>query len=260
MIEYDIFAQGKRYAMTMSFDDGCYDEKLIKIFNKYGIKGTFHLNSDILGDKISQIAEIYKGHEVSCHGANHRTLKYIPIQGIYKEIFRDRKNLEEQVGYPVVGMSYACSVYTDEIISALRSMGIVYSRTTESTDDYHIPNDFMKWHPTCHYKKCISKGEDFLKSMDGWFGYPKLLYVWGHGHEVQRYGDWQMIEDFCKMMSNNPRLWYATNIEIYRYITAQRSLVISADEHIVYNPSAITLWFSKDKKDYKIESGETLYV
>lgn len=179
---------------------------------------------------------------------------------MYEELFEDRKNLEKQTGYPVTGLSYACNGYNDEIIAAAKSMGIVYSRTTESTGDYRLPNDFMKWHPTCKYMDCIEKGKQFLESMDGWFGFPKLFYVWGHAHELESHGHWEMIEEFCRMMGGNDRIWYATNIEIYNYITAQRNLVISADSSIVYNPSAITVWFSKDGKDYSVKPGETLYV
>ena len=41
---------GKKKAVTFSFDDGVtQDIRLIEIFNKYGLKGTFNLNSGFLG-------------------------------------------------------------------------------------------------------------------------------------------------------------------------------------------------------------------
>lgn len=41
---------GKRKALTFSYDDGVLqDERLIRIFNKYGLKATFNLNSELLG-------------------------------------------------------------------------------------------------------------------------------------------------------------------------------------------------------------------
>ena len=50
MISFDIFQNGKKKAVTMSFDDGhVYDIRLVELFNKYGIKGTFHLNSKLFG-------------------------------------------------------------------------------------------------------------------------------------------------------------------------------------------------------------------
>ena len=73
---YTCFPQGKHKVLTMSYDDGkIFDRKLIEIFNKYGIKGTFHLNTGIMPvdeDRIqlSEVKELYKGHEVSCHTSN----------------------------------------------------------------------------------------------------------------------------------------------------------------------------------------------
>ena len=43
---YTCFPGGKHKVLTMSYDDGkLEDRRLISIFNKYGIKGTFHLDS-----------------------------------------------------------------------------------------------------------------------------------------------------------------------------------------------------------------------
>ena len=41
---------GKNKALTFSYDDGVtQDKRLIEIFNKYGLKATFNLNSELLG-------------------------------------------------------------------------------------------------------------------------------------------------------------------------------------------------------------------
>ena len=40
------FPEGKTKALTFSYDDGeKQDIRLIQLFNKYGLKGTFNLNS-----------------------------------------------------------------------------------------------------------------------------------------------------------------------------------------------------------------------
>ena len=44
---------GKNKALTFSFDDGVrQDKRLIEIFDKYGLKCTFNLNSGLLGKDI----------------------------------------------------------------------------------------------------------------------------------------------------------------------------------------------------------------
>ncbi|MGL5434923.1 MAG: hypothetical protein ACRDBO_05900 [Lachnospiraceae bacterium] len=46
---YTCFPNGKHKVLTMSCDDGrMEDYHLLDIFNKNGIKGTFHLNSGVI--------------------------------------------------------------------------------------------------------------------------------------------------------------------------------------------------------------------
>lgn len=89
-------------------------------------------------------------------------------------------------------------------------------------------------------------GKKFLDSLSNYFGYPRLLYVWGHSFEFKLDNNWSLIEEFCEMVVGNEEIWYATNIEIYEYITAQKQLVISADSKIIHNPTAMQIWFTKD--------------
>ena len=47
---YTCFPGGKHKVLTMSYDDGrLEDRRLVALFNRYGIRGTFHLNSALLG-------------------------------------------------------------------------------------------------------------------------------------------------------------------------------------------------------------------
>ena len=46
------FPEFRDKALTLSYDDGSiYDRKLIEIMNKYGLKGTFNLNSGFFPEK-----------------------------------------------------------------------------------------------------------------------------------------------------------------------------------------------------------------
>lgn len=45
-----IMFNGKKKAFTLSYDDGVtQDVRLIEMFNKYNLKATFNLNSELLG-------------------------------------------------------------------------------------------------------------------------------------------------------------------------------------------------------------------
>lgn len=42
--------QGKMKCLTFSYDDGVtQDKRLVKIFNRYGLKATFNINSELFG-------------------------------------------------------------------------------------------------------------------------------------------------------------------------------------------------------------------
>jgi peptidoglycan/xylan/chitin deacetylase (PgdA/CDA1 family) len=261
-IRFDLFPQGKTKALTMSYDDGqVFDRRLVSIFNKYGIKGTFHLNSGTLGGEVfikaQEVAELFKGHEVSAHTKTHPFLDCVPVETFVEEIIEDRKNLESIVGYPIKGMSYPFGVYNEKIMEMLPSLGIQYSRTVVSHHDFRIPDNFLAWPATCHHDDNLMElGQRFLDYK--YDGKLKLMYVWGHSFEFERKNNWQLIEDFCKLVSGNEDIWYATNIEIMRYIKALRTLEFSAKGDIVYNPTAISVWIKADGRAVQVKSGETI--
>lgn len=258
MIKLDLLKGGKKYAVTMSYDDGNEkDSRLIDIFNEYGIKSTFHLNSN--SHTLSDIS-IYDGHEIACHGTTHASFSTLPVSNIYSEIFENRLKLENMAKYIIRGHSYANGSYTNETVCALKSCGIVYSRTTKSTERFNLPEDFLLWNPTCHHNKSLELAQIFLKKIGGYYASPQLLYIWGHSHELKSEKDWDLMKMLCEKISENKDIWYATNIEIYEYVQAAKSLIISADNHIVTNPSMHTVWFSNDGEEYKIEAGQTINI
>ena len=147
MIQLNVFPGGKKKIVTFSYDDGHpNDVRLLEIFNKYGVKGTFHLN-DERGDFKARkdiLREIYAGHEISCHTSRHGWLDNMPKASLINEIFENRRILEEVAGYPVVGMSYPSGAFSAEAEDALAACGIVYSRTTLATMNFLFPKNFLE--------------------------------------------------------------------------------------------------------------------
>lgn len=262
MIRFNIFKNGTRHIVTMSYDDAnILDKRLVELFDKYGIKGTFNVNTDGGKSRIQpeEYAEIYKNHEVAVHTVTHPYLENVPVMTQLAEIMENKKHIEPAVGYVARGMAYPFGTYNDEVINTAKTCGIVYSRTTKSTKGFAFPKDFMKWHPTCHHKDALSLTERFVGDLEiSWR--TDLFYIWGHSHELRTEDDWKMMEEICKKISGHESVWYATNIEIYDYVTAQRNLQISADESIIHNPSAIEVWFEKDGEVYSVKGGETVRI
>lgn len=264
MIRFDRYKDGKLHILTMSYDDGRdADRRLVEIFNKYGIRGSFHLNSGLLGKDgyvtAEEVPSLYSGHEVSSHTVTHPHLDRIAGANAVKEVLDDRMNLEKYSGSLVRGMSYPFGTYNDSVLAILKQCGMKYSRTVAATASFDFPNDFLQWHPTCHHRNALECAEKFIYNFDFPWRIP-LFYVWGHSYEFNNDNNWQSIEEFCKRMGGRDNVWYATNIEIVDYITAQRNLQISVDNSTVYNPSALTVWFSNDGETIKIEGGQTIHL
>ena len=274
-----LFPQGKTKALILSYDDGSTkDRQLVALMNKYGLKGTFHLNSNKLGNKDylnkAEIKALFKGHEVSVHSANHPGLTALSKIDIVSEVVEDRRELERLMGYPVRGMAYPFGSNNETVVDAITGLGIEYSRTVDDSYGFKIPENFLRWHPTIHqFAKAYwvpdspetdrKELEAFYKVINDFNGTKELavLDVWGHSWEMgDSQGKWDEAEKFLKMLANNTATHYTTQIDLVDYINAFRNLKFSVEKNIVYNPGAITLFFRKNGKAYNVPPGMTIYL
>ena len=264
MIKFDVYPDGKPYALTMSYDDGrIFDRDLVAIFDRYGVRGSFHLNSGKLSAPgyigREEVGTLYRNHEVSCHTENHPFLEKLPREEVIREISRDKDTLETLSGGIVRGMSYPYGTHSPSVVETLLSCGMEYSRTTRATMAFNRPVDFMLWDPSCHHRDCLALVDKFEESekLRAYALNGALLYVWGHSYEFDNNQNWDLIETFCRRIAGRPDFWYATNIEIVDYLNAQHALRFSKDLTKVFNPSAIPVWIRKDDSPVMIAPGET---
>ena len=279
------FPDGKMKALTLSYDDGIQaDKRLAETIDKYGLKCTFNINTNNFGkssnpnklqpDEIKKHI-IDKGHEVAVHGDNHIAPGIAYPVGAIRDVLVCREKLEGEFGMIIRGMAYPDSGITrmfngneiENIYSYLKDLGIVYSRTLGGDNDsFMLPENFYAWMPTAHHTNPnllkwaksfveINETNTYLTRQ-----YPRLFYLWGHSYEFDNNDNWNLLEEFCETVSGKDDIWYATNIEIYDYITAYNSLVMSADGKLVYNPTLIEVFFMRDGKNYSVKSGETLVI
>lgn len=272
MIVKNCFPGGLRKAVTFSFDDGVrQDLRLMEMFRKYGIKATFNLNSGLSGkehdweyrgihvSRLSpeEIRENYGGFEIAVHTVHHPDLTVLSAEGVIQEVFQDRQALEALAGYPVRGMAYPYGTCSEGLTDLLRSLGICYSRTVKSTHAYGFPEDYLAWHPTCHYmEQDAPKLADQFLAMDS--DRLSLFYLWGHSYELDGNDNWELMEEFCRKFGTAKDVWRASNMEIYLYMEALDRLVVSCDQKILFNPSAQDLWVTADGRPVKIEGGKTV--
>lgn len=237
---------GKKKAITFSYDDGVtQDKRLIEIFNRYGLKGTFNLNSGLLGGKSDEnrinvkpeeVRSVYEGHEVAVHTVTHPNLTQLEEAEILQQVNDDKKRLEELVGYSICGMAYPCGgVNNDERVASIikEKTEIKYSRTIKSTFEFKPQENLLRFNPTVYHLEfddMFKLAEEFLSSNDD---EPKLFYIWGHSYEfdsvfpesaitepwrsfMEKSSDsrWSAMEDFCKMISGKDDVFYGTNREV----------------------------------------------
>ena len=276
------YPDGKAKAVTFSYDDGVpQDKRLAELFSKYNMKGTFNFNCEFMrGENFTkeQIKEYFlsKGHEIAVHGANHRANGNMrPIEGI-RDVLDCRLELEEKCDSIIRGMAYPDSGITlmgnfgtyEMVKQYLIELDIAYSRTLGGDNNsFMLPADFHAWMPTAHHNnpRIMEFIDEFLKLDISTKAYharrvPRLMYIWGHSYEFDRNDNWDHMEDICEKLANNDEIWYATNIEIYDYVEAYKSLKYSADGHRIYNPTLFTIWLDVDGTLYSVKSGETICI
>ena len=233
------FPGGKTKAVTLSYDDGSQaDIRFLEIINKYGLKCTFNLNSELLGTEFTlkvlgedidhikvnknDVKSIYSGHEVAAHTLTHPFLPELSSDEIVRQVETDRLNLSELVGYEVVGMAYPCggensNEYVANTIKA--ATGIKYARTIRETLSFKGYENLHLFNPTFSLTKDTDKIESIT---DAFFKNDtdevKLLYVWGHSYEFDAGNRWGILEDFCRNISGKDDVLYCTNKEAFEFL------------------------------------------
>lgn len=273
-----LFPDGKRKALTLSYDDGVVqDRRLVALMNQYGVRGTFNLNTGRIGQtgtidmgnvtidgsivRLEEIAGLYENHEVSTHTANHTSLTDCGGTGLF-EILKDREVLEGVVPYLVEGHAYPFGMYNDEVKDMLRAAGIRYARTVFENGKFELPKDFLEWHPTCHHNnpELMNLAKQFCEQ-DAMLGMPQIFYLWGHSYEFDLNDNWKIMEDFLGYIYlNKERIWLATNIEIVNYVEAFHKLRFSASGTEIYNPTDQKIWIEVNGKSYTIFPGEVIHI
>lgn len=263
------FPGGKRIAVTISFDDGhTHDRRIVQAFNEWGLKATFNLNSAFLGRSgqkppdgarvyldASEIAELFQGHEVAIHTCTHPHLPLLDASQIALEVLEDRKALEDLVGYPVRGMAYPFGTCNDRVISVLKALGIVYSRTTQNASVCFPTSEPLKWATTAHQYASSPSVPEMFETLHANPRFTGVFFPWGHGYEFHDRNDWDGLERIYKPLSGKPDVWYCTNIELFDYEEARSRLIIAANRQTAFNPSALTVTIQVDGTLVEIPPG-----
>ncbi len=216
-----------RKALTFSYDDGVeQDRRLVDIFNSYGMKATFNLNTGIQSNKScfeingvhiqrmeqEGLSQLYKGHEIAVHGLRHIAPDSLRQEEYRQEFIADAENIERLYGKYPVGMAYAYGVFNDEVTRYLSNAGFKYGRTVRTTHSFDMPEKPLKLESTCHHddEMLFRLAEKFLEAEPA-EDEQLLFYIWGHSYEFDVNNNWERIEKLCQMLGGRDDIFYGTN-------------------------------------------------
>lgn len=223
---------GKTKAITFSYDAVTQDRRLISLFDKYGMKCTFNLNSGRLGTagslvredvtvahvkpRACEIQKIYANHEIAAHTIDHPGLPLLDDDEVVRQVEEDRRALSELAGYEVVCMAYPGGhgkLYDERVRDLVETRtGIRFARTTTSTHSFDAQTDLYAFKPTVYHHvewdEMFRLGREFI---DLKCDEPKVFYIWGHAYEFDIADTWDRFEEFLKMMAGREDIAYLTN-------------------------------------------------
>lgn len=226
--------------LTFSFDDGVtQDLRLIELFNRYGLRGTFNLNSGRLGQEThfkcrgipirhmkftaGAIPKVYNAHEIAAHTIDHLNLTHLDDSEIIRQVRGDQEALRAITGCPVTGMAYPEGGvnHDDRVVQLLRNnTDLCYARTIISSYSFDPPSDRLRFHPTVYaieWEQMESLAESFIALQTD---SPKLFSIWGHAYEFDLDNTWDRFERLCARLSKRNDILYLTNQEAFDYLDA----------------------------------------
>lgn len=221
---------GKMKAVTFSYDDGIrQDKRLVELFNKYGVKATFNLNSGIQSDvspfiikeivvhrmNIADLKNLYTGHEIASHALTHANLTRHDADTVYNEVKTDMEILSTRFDQKVTGFAYPFGAYNDMVVEQLKKCGISYARTVKSSHNFELPADPLRLEATCHHNDPM-----IMELIDKFLALkpekPQLLYIWGHSYEFDADNNWEHMETILQKLARRGDIFYGTNMEVLK--------------------------------------------
>lgn len=262
------YPQGKIKAFTVSYDDGVLqDVRLVRLMNRYGIRGTFNLNSALMesgftwihenGMPVSRLspseaAELYDGHEIASHTLTHPYMHDLTESEILRQMGEDKQALQKLFGREVEGFAVPFEYYSPLIADCAKCCGFTYARMSEFTGNYCPWQDRYYWkcgifHLQPELRVFV---DDFLRTEEEL----ALCQIVGHSYDLDAEDLWDTTEEIFRSVAERQDVWLATNLQIVRYLMAMSNLTVS--DGCAVNRSEMELWLNINGRITAIKPGE----
>ena len=253
-----LYPHGRKKAFNVTYDDGVVpDIRFVELLNRYGLKGTFNLNSGLMAQGFewthesglvvkrlspAAAASLYEGHEVASHTLTHPYMHDLPRESVLWELAEDKANLERLFGREVRGFAVPFDYYSDLIEDCARACGFAYARISEESSAFAPQQDPYRWRATV-FHLCDDLAEvvrRFIASEEEL----AALQIVGHAYDLDVEDKWELMEDIFREISRQEDVAPMTTLELVTYLQAMNSAEIK--EGFIRNPSPMPLWFEVD--------------
>lgn len=267
-----LYPGGKAKAFNFSYDDGVMqDVRFVRLLNKYGLKGTFNLNSGLLKQEFTwthacglpvkrlsedAVKDLYDGHEVACHTYSHPYMDQYSETDVLREIGADRFFLERLFGREVAGYATPFYYFSDLIASCVWQCGLEYARISETDLSFAPRKDYYHWKGGLFHED--PGMEDYVEHFLTTEEELAICQIVGHTYDLDVYDMWDQIETICRKISACDDIWPATHLELVRYLRNMEMAQILPEK--VVNTSEAELWFEIDGVPVMIPPGKSIHL
>ena len=259
-----VYPNGNHKALIMSYDDGLDDDiALAQLFDRYGIIGTFNLNSGLLDTRAiwnegkpneilqtylskDTLVHVFKNHEIAVHGTYHKALVGLSDKEILEEINVDIENLTILSDRKISSMAYAFGSTNDHVAEVIGTTPLTNARTVKSSYNFDLPENYYLWSPTCHDSEALEYLEAYI-----YLDSPSLslFYVWGHSWEFRDTLRNQNILKFCNKIGDRDDIWYTGAGNFADYHASLKALEIGPQQ--IVNPEGNGVVYYREKRQLK---------
>lgn len=213
--------------VILSFDDGTvWDARLVSLLNRYGIPGTFNLNSgleeftwEFEGNTVrrqclSDVANEYRGHEIASHSLTHPRLDLLSPPALRREVAGDCENLKRIFGVKELGFGVPFTFCREREIRILKKY-VRYIRLSEYSESFALPRDeyHIPIHGLYNDPDIREKLHRFQKSEEP----VSLFVIAGHSYELEFLNQWEWLEALLKELKGMNVTFMTTMDFVRRY-------------------------------------------
>ena len=211
-----------------SIDDGTvYDQKVIEIFNRYHIKGTFNLNSGlndfvwylnempIVRLNLRDNADLYKGHEVASHSLTHPHLTMCPGEIIVKEVGEDITNLRDIFNRDITTFAFPFEDSDERCVDIIKHLhNIKCIRHSQIDQSFKFPEDLYHIKITSlDVNEAVALVDKFIENEEA-----ELFVFVSHAYDFEVNQTYDKLEELCQKVTSNDDIKVITMSELARVI------------------------------------------